>query len=203
VDAAAMRRAGYGAAALAGAATFAAFRSLLDRILLSRSPNYRRLFDRLSPADFATVQPLTLRRAWALLGPTATRGSLREFWRGHGMRCVSAFLAAMWAVVLTPIAHAKAEAAYAVRGEPMAWGRERRAREDAARHEAQAIARRGDEGLQAALRARDEAARGNTLRSGATTASSGASAGSANASNASAGALAAVSAGIRGGSEIR
>jgi hypothetical protein len=163
-----MARAGYGAAAAAACVTYGSFRYLLDRILLARTPNYRRLFDKLTPADTAAQHPLTPARAWALLGPHATRATLREFWRCHGMRCLSVFLAAMWTVVVTPVAQAKAEAAYAFRGDPMAWGRERRAREDSARQEAAAIARRSDPELQAALRARDELALGNTGRSGAT-----------------------------------
>lgn len=159
-----MQLAGYGAAAGTGVATFVGFRYLLDRILLSRSPNYGRVFDKLTPADYAPVK-LTTRRAWELLGPRATKASLREFWRTHGMRSVSAFLAAMWAVVLAAVAHGKAESIFAVQMDPVTFGRERRNRAESARREASALARGKDPELQAALKMRDEIAKGSMGRS--------------------------------------
>ena len=107
---------GLGAAGVASG-TFFGFKAALDRILLPKAPSRTRLFDVLTAED-RTQQPLTLKRIWTLLGPSATPASWRQFGRTHGWQSLSIFLSGMWAVLITPLAHGKIEASMCAYGEP-------------------------------------------------------------------------------------
>ena len=107
------------AALLSGGLTFRGTRALMDRVLLAGEPDSKRLFDKLSPADYARVR-LAPARLWLLVGPaTATRASWRELGRVHGLALLSTALAVLWAACIAPVVHSTAECLYAPRGAPL------------------------------------------------------------------------------------
>jgi hypothetical protein len=107
------------AALLAGVLTYHGSRSLMDRILLAAKPDTSKLFDKLSPADYARVR-LSPQRLWKLIGPTtASRGSWRELSRVHGLSMTSATLALLWAVCVSPVVQTKVECLFAPKGPAM------------------------------------------------------------------------------------
>jgi hypothetical protein len=139
VDQAKMRAAGALTGLAAFAATFFGARHLLLRALLAKKPDPKRVLDRLSQEDLPP--PLTLAKAWGMLGPGASSSTYNAFARQYGLSATCTVMAAMWAVAVAPVAHAKAEAAFApVNPETAAvWGREMRERKLKKAAEAQAL----------------------------------------------------------------
>jgi len=157
VDGALVTAGGRAAAAAAGGATYALFKRALYAILLAPRASADRLFDAVAPPP-----PLTFARAWAFFGPaTATRGSPRAFFAAHGVQAFAMATAAGWALLVAPVAHARAEGAIAAATAApgalprAAWGK--RERDEALRREAAriglALAAREHEGPAAAAAA--------------------------------------------------
>lgn len=121
---------GAATAIIGGSLIFGGFKAVLDRILMSplrpsvpgRLETVRGGFGSHGSggSEQAILQRprLTLRRFVTLLGPRATTHTVSEFTRVHGAQAASMFLAAMWAVMLTPILQARAEAACVMWGPP-------------------------------------------------------------------------------------
>jgi hypothetical protein len=78
--------------------------------------------------------PLTLSRAWELLGPRATRLSLGEFRREHAKDLYISLMSCMWAVILTSIAQPLLELPFVPRGEVHRPLRVAHAKEEQSRH---------------------------------------------------------------------
>ena len=147
VDQARLRAGGAAAALATGGATYALFKRALYSVLLAGSPSKTRLFDTLAPGDLPPR--LTPARLWALLGPfTASASTLRELRTVHGMQGTAMFFALAWALLLAPVAQAKAEGALAhmrdgsAAGAASAWGGEHRKRTIALAHATTAAAER-------------------------------------------------------------
>lgn len=123
--------AGWAGAGVSAAASYAAFKYALDRILISAKTTRHksslgvaatsesvRLFDDLSNGN---VRPrITWHAVWTLLGPAANREGPRLFVTQYGARMLSATLSVAWALVLAPYFHARAEAAVAPMKDPAA-----------------------------------------------------------------------------------
>lgn len=112
------------AASIVGAAAGAAgvfwlSKTLTDRILLSKKPNTGKLFDRLTPLDFERPS-LSLSRIWNMLGPAATKSTIREFGKVHGLPLVSIFISLMWVVIVAPYIQCRTECLFIPKGEPLA-----------------------------------------------------------------------------------
>ena len=112
VDRLRMRAGGIAASVATGAITYFLFRRALYSILLSSRPRPDRLFDSLGPAELPP--PLNFTRMWELFNPwTAPRDNLAQFRVVHGAQAFSMFVAAAWAALIAPFAHARAESALA------------------------------------------------------------------------------------------
>jgi hypothetical protein len=131
VDRFRMRAGGVAAAVATGAVTYVLFRRALFSILLSSRPRPDRLFDSLGAAELPP--PLNAARVWALFNPwTAPRDNLAQLRAVHGAQAFSMFVAAAWAALIAPFAHARAESALAFAVSPNdipggVWGPRQRA----------------------------------------------------------------------------
>lgn len=123
-----MRMVGVSAAAITFAATTAAFTSALQSILLSPRPSHDKLFDVIHRNELPP--PLTLAHFWELFGPaTAQPNAFSVFAKTYGGRTFCLATAIGWGVFFAPIAHARAETAYAESVAPplkSAWGQAER-----------------------------------------------------------------------------
>lgn len=52
-----------------------------------------------------------MRAAWKALGPSATTGSVKQFFKTHGLQAVAVSLAGLWALLLAPFVQAQCEGA--------------------------------------------------------------------------------------------
>jgi hypothetical protein len=106
--------AGVTVAAVVGAASFEGFRRALVSVMSTGKPRVVLRADVAAreareAAAAAASPPLTLRRLWTLVGPSATPASIREFSSSHGVGAIAVVLAGTWAVTLAAAAGGQAE----------------------------------------------------------------------------------------------